>query len=133
MGGLERAPQTPQRSSRPGTPGALLDPTPRLWGPRPGPPNPPALVTPRDTRGAPRSHAASPGASTGPQTPQRSSRPGTPGALLDPTPRLRGPGPGPMPQHSLLGPSQGWGVSGVPRCSRIAARKLAPNSWHFHS
>src|SRR2546428_5160780 len=43
-------------------------------GPRHGPPNPPTLVAPRETRGAPRSSHYPPNA-------QR--RPGKPGALLD--------------------------------------------------
>src|SRR6202171_5945158 len=39
-GGPEMAPQTPQRSSRPGKAGARLDHRFRRWGPRNGPPNP---------------------------------------------------------------------------------------------
>src|SRR5256712_10145808 len=51
------APHTLQRSERPGEPVALLDHTACLaWGPRHGPPYPPTLGAPRETRGAPRSH-----------------------------------------------------------------------------
>ena len=48
MGGLERAPQTPQRSERPGKPVALLGP------------QTPTLGAPRRTRGAPRISGADP-------------------------------------------------------------------------
>src|SRR5213076_1991218 len=153
------SPHTPQRSSRPGKPVALLDvaltsvpretrgsgiawssegtpgtpaPTPPSARRAPGnpwrssmsrsprfpgrpvvrvlrgrararparqPPHPPALVAPRETRGAPRcrAHLGSPGdpwfgycvverghaRHASPHTPQRSSRPGKPVALLD--------------------------------------------------
>src|SRR5438445_2151454 len=55
-------------------------------GPRHGPPHPPALGAPRETRGAPRSRACSSahvgGPDMAPHTPQRSERPGKPVALL---------------------------------------------------
>src|SRR5919204_2731541 len=72
------APQTPQRSSRPGGAVALLGHTRAApkWSP-----SPPTLVAPRRSRGAPRSHASGP--EMAPQTPQRSSRPGGAVALLD--------------------------------------------------
>src|SRR3989440_5230848 len=81
VGGPDMAPHTPQRSERPGKPVALLDHAPSA---RRAPGNPwrssitrPALVAPRETRGAPRSRA------------QRSSRPGKPVALLDHAPSAR--------------------------------------------
>jgi hypothetical protein len=60
MGGPDIAPQTPQRSDRPGAAVTLLD-FPRATGPRYRPPNPPTLGPPRRSRDAPRfpaSHGA---------------------------------------------------------------------------
>src|SRR5262249_54072830 len=82
-GGPRPGPPCPPRSSRPGTPGALLD---SYGGPRPGPPCPPRSSRPGtpgallDSYGGPR---------PGPPCPPRSSRPGTPGALLDDPARCR--------------------------------------------
>src|SRR5262245_3867611 len=59
----------------------------RRGGPRHGPPHPPALVAPRQSRGAPRPRARSSpdvgGPDMAPHPPQRSSRPGKAVALLD--------------------------------------------------
>src|SRR5712692_10412087 len=51
---LPTGPQTPQRSSRPGEAGAVLE----IRGPPDRPPNPPTLVTPRRSRDAPRNTRA---------------------------------------------------------------------------
>src|SRR5205814_10001443 len=82
LGGPEMAPQTPQRSARPGEPVALLDPGPRSAA-RPG--EPVALLDP-----GPRS-AARPGEPVALLDPgQRSARPGEPVALLGPVVLLDG-------------------------------------------
>ena len=76
MGGPEMAPQLPQRSSRPGGAVARLDLAPGHGGPRDGPPNPPALVAPRRSRGGASISRQDMGGPEMAQTPQRSSRPG---------------------------------------------------------
>src|SRR5262245_626263 len=77
MGGPDMAPQTPQRSSRPGAAGALLYST----GAPTWPPNPRTLLTPRRSRGA---RLFDVGAPTWPPNPPKgSSRPGGAGALVD--------------------------------------------------
>src|SRR2546422_9913338 len=105
MGGPEMAPQTPQRSARPGTAvtrldHALLDgprngpQTPQrsarpgaavtrldhalLDGPRHGPPNPPTLGTARRSRDAPRSRVTRWGPEMAPQPPNVRSGPAQP-------------------------------------------------------
>src|SRR5262245_38994629 len=71
MGGLERAPQAPRRSSRPGGAVALLD-VALTPGPRKGL-QAPALVAPRPSRRAPRCRTY-PGAPNGPPKPPGARR-----------------------------------------------------------
>src|SRR5688500_13516566 len=77
MGGPEMAPHTPQHSSRPGEPGALPYPASGLALPH--------ERRRRRRRGDTRfSDNEMGGPEMAPHTPQRSSRPGEPGALLYP-------------------------------------------------
>src|SRR6267378_3352478 len=75
----------------------------RRGGPRHGPPHPPTFGAPRETRGAPRSHASCMGPRHGPPHPPTfGAPPETPGAppshpsCLGPPPR---PPPPPPPPH----------------------------------
>src|SRR5258708_34739025 len=70
------------------------------------PPNPPSLVAPRRSRGAPRSQSQVMGPRDGPQTPLRSSRPGGAVARLDHSrdgaPRW------PNPANVRIAPAKPW-------------------------